>query len=55
MKAMLASGKVQFTWKHSKAIILFKKVDNNNVKSWRPMSFMLALYGIVMGYVSKVA
>ena len=54
MKAMLASGKSPSAWKRSRTIMLYKKGDSDNVKSWRPISLTPTLYRIVMGHVANV-
>ena len=54
MKAMLSSGKAPSAWKRSRTVMLFKKGDRNDVKSWRPISLTPTLYRIVMGHVSNV-
>ena len=54
IKAMLASGKTPSAWKRSKTIMLFKKGNNNDVKSWRPISLTPTLYRIVMGQITNV-
>ena len=51
---MYESGICPLSWKKSKTILLYKKGDANNNRSWRPISLTLTLYRAAMCHLSNV-
>ena len=50
---MLKYNKIPYIWKESKTILLYKKGDPNEVRSWRPISISSTLYRIIFCHFSK--
>ena len=50
---MLKYNKIPDIWKESKTILLYKKGDPNEVRSWRPISISSTLYRIIFCHFSK--
>lgn len=53
MKFMLKTGKCPKVWRRSKSILLYKKGDPNELRSWRPISISSTLYRIVFCCFSR--
>ena len=51
--SMLHYGRIPSSWRKSRTIMLYKKGDPKEVKSWRPIALTPTLYRIVLGQISN--
>lgn len=54
IKQILKFKKFPLTLRNSKSILLYKKGDPKEIKSWRPISISTTLYRIIMCHITKV-
>ena len=53
LKSFLNNKKMPSSWKISRTVMLYKKGDDRNPKSWRPIALTSSLYRVIMSHFAK--